>query len=76
MTGTYALSPGAVRGTMVVTFFGSDEDSRRKGWRSIGCTTIAEERLLVEVAAIEKSGRTLETRTAREMALAIMRRTA
>lgn len=70
MTGTYSYSQFD-RDNYSFTFFGSDADSARKGWRSIGCCMIPASRLAANIKALEDGGSRLETRSHAEMAAVI-----
>lgn len=71
--GSYHVSEhGPLAGFCTITFFGSDADTLRKGWRSIGCQSVSRAELAREVVAIERGGRIRETRAPSEMSIAAL----
>ena len=60
--GTYRVSEHRLCGSVHITFFGSDADTARKGWRSIGITSVPVAELPAAIEAIERGGRRAETR--------------
>lgn len=67
-TGTYHVSQYENAGSVCITFFGSDADTARKGWRSIGCQSVPVAELQANLRAMERNGYTRETRSPAEMA--------
>lgn len=65
--GTFRWS-GPQGGTFIITVFGSDADTARKGWRSIGCTSVRADELVASVKALERNGYKRERRSIVEMA--------
>lgn len=60
--GTYRVSEHRLCDSVQITFFGSDADAARKGWRSIGVTSVPVAELTKNIEAIERGGRRAETR--------------
>jgi hypothetical protein len=65
---TYHVSRYERDGSFCVTFFGSDADSARKGWRSIGCQSIPINDLARSVEIMERHGYRRELRSPADMA--------
>lgn len=51
-------------GTAFFTCYGSDAATYRKGWRSLGCFFCEDDEADANIAALERQGYTLETRSA------------
>lgn len=68
--GTYHVSAFENFGHVAITCFGSDADTARKRWRSIGVTSVPAAELAASIEVLERNGWRRETRSPAEMATA------